>query len=71
MSDLAKTCYFYTDRELADVMGVSASLVRKLAKDGPSRRGKGVLDIRLIEHHIVGDMRRWNKAAADRLLGIA
>ena len=71
MSDLVKTpCYFYTDSELAAIMGVSASLVRKLAKDGPSKRGRGVLDIRLIEHHKVGDMRRWNKAAANRLLGI-
>ena len=61
---------FYTDRELAELLGVSVSLIRKMAKDGPSRRGSGVLDIRLIDHFKVGDMRRWNAAAADRLLGI-
>lgn len=61
---------FYTDKELADILGVSVSLVRKMAKAGPSRRGRHVIDIRLIRCVVVGDMRRWNKAEADRLLGI-
>ena len=65
------TCQYYTDRELAELLGVSVSLVRKMAKDGPSRRGRGVLDIRLIAHFKVGDMRRWNARAANSLLGIA
>jgi len=65
------TSRFYTDRELADILGVSVSLIRKMAKDGPSRRGRGVLDIRLIKCVTVGDMRRWNKEQADKLLGIA
>jgi len=62
---------FYTDRELAEILGVSVSLIRKMAKDGPSRRGRGVLDIRLIGCVKVGDMRRWNREQADRLLGLA
>ncbi len=62
--------WFYTDRELAEMLGVSVSLVRKMAKQGPSSRGAGTLDIRLIEHFTVGNMRRWNAEAADRLLGV-
>ena len=65
------TSRFYTDRELADILGVSVSLIRKMAKDGPSRRGRGVLDIRLIGCVKVGDMRRWNRDQADQLLGLA
>lgn len=61
---------FYTDQELADLLGVSVSLIRKMAKNGPSRRGRHVLDIRLINCVVIGDMRRWNKSEADRLLGI-
>lgn len=63
--------YFYTDRELAGLLGVSVSLVRKLAKDGPSQTGRNVLDIRLIHHFKVGDMRRWDARQAHKLLGIA
>ncbi len=62
---------FYTDRELAELLGVSVSLVRKMVKDGPSRRGRGVLDIRLIPHLTVGDMRRWDMRATQKALGIA
>lgn len=65
------TTNFYTDRELAELLGVSVSLVRKLAKFGPSRPGPGVLDIRLIPCFRVGDMRRWDAGAANRLLGIS
>ncbi len=65
------TCQYYTDRELAELLGVSVSLVRKIAKNGPSRRGRGVLDIRLIHHFKVGDMRRWDMQATKSLLGIA
>ena len=65
------TSRFYTDRELAEILGVSVSLIRKMAKDGPSRRGRGVLDIRLIGYVKVGDMRRWNRDQADQLLGLA
>lgn len=64
-------CYFYTDKELAGLLGVSVSLVRKLAKDGPAERGRNVLDIRLIPCLKVGDMRRWDAKAAHRILGIA
>jgi len=63
-------CLFFTDRELAEMLGVSVSLVRKMAKDGPSRRGRGVLDIRLIPHFTVGNMRRWDAPATRKLLGI-
>ena len=63
--------YFYTDKELAGLLGVSVSLVRKLAKDGPAERGRNVLDIRLIPFLKVGDMRRWDARATHRLLGIA
>ena len=62
---------FYTDRELAEMLGVSVSLIRKMEKDGPSRRGKNVLDIRLIRHVTVGDMRRWDARETERALGIA
>ena len=63
--------YFYTDKELAGLLGVSVSLVRKLAKDGPAERGRNVLDIRLIPCLKVGDMRRWDVKATHRILGIA
>lgn len=59
---------FYTDRELAEMLDVSVSLIRKMAKEGPSRRGANVLDIRLAECIVVGDMRRWNKDQIDKLL---
>lgn len=62
---------FYTDRELADLLGVSVSLVRKLAKDGPAERGRNVLDIRLIGHFRVGDMRRWNAKQVHEVLRIS
>lgn len=62
---------FYTDKELAEMLGVSQSLVRKMEKHGPSRRGAGVLDIRLIRHFTVGNMRRWDARQTDKLLGIA
>lgn len=65
------TNLFYTDKELAELLGVSVSLVRKLAKDGPAERGRNVLDIRLIPCLKVGDMRRWNAKATHRILGIA
>ena len=63
--------YFYTDKELAGLLGVSVSLVRKLAKDGPAETGRNVLDIRLIQHFKVGDMRRWDVNQTHKLLGIA
>ncbi len=61
---------FYTDRELAELLGVSVSLIRKMASGSPSRDSGKVLDIRLIPHFVVGDMRRWNAKATDKLLGI-
>ena len=61
---------FYTAKELAGLLGVSVSLVRKMVKDGPSRRGGNVLDIRLIKHFVVGDMRRWDAKSTEQLLGI-
>ena len=61
---------FYSDHDLARLLSVSTSLVRKIAKHGPSRRGRGVLDLRLIPHHVVGDMRRWDAKATNQLLGI-
>lgn len=62
---------FYTDKELAELMGCSVSLIRKMVKQGPSHKGVGVVDIRLAECKIVGDMRRWRKDQIDKLLGIS
>lgn len=62
---------FYTDKELAQLLGVSQSLIRKMEKHGPSRRGSGVLDIRLIRHFTVGNMRRWDAKQVEKTLGIA
>jgi len=61
---------FYTDAELAEMLGVSKSLIRKMVKQGPSRKGPGVIDLRLVELVMVGDMRRWKKCQIDKLLGI-
>ena len=57
-----------TDRELAERMGCSVSLVRKLATKGPKRTGPGVVDLRMVPHAIVGNMRRWDEAAVDGAL---
>lgn len=61
---------FLTDGELADLMRVKPCTISRLAKNGPKRRGEGVIDIRLAEPIVIGSCRRWPRDKVFRILGI-
>lgn len=60
--------HFMTDREVANVLGVSTSWVCKNAKYGP--RQAGGLDLRLAEPLMIGRQRRWLVENIENLLHI-
>lgn len=60
--------HFMTDSDVARLLKVSASTVRRIARQGPARAG--AFDLRLCEPVIVGGMRRWPAAKVYAVLGI-
>lgn len=63
-------CPFLTDRELAELMRVKPCTVSRLAKNGPTSRGAGAIDIRLAEPILIGSCRRWPREKVYKVLGI-
>lgn len=57
-----------TDKDVASLMRVSVSTVRRLATKGPQLANG--LDLRLAEPIYVGEMRRWPRSRVYALLGI-
>lgn len=50
-----------TDQEVADLLKVSISSVRRNAAHGPSKPGPGSIDLRLADPIYIGNRRRWDK----------
>lgn len=51
-----------TDSDVAKILNVSVSTVRRNARLGPLRAGPGKLDLRLADPIYIGKTRRWDKA---------
>ena len=49
------------DKEVAALLKISPSCLRKQLKHGPARSGKNVIDVRKAEPKVVAGMRRWEK----------
>lgn len=65
----AKFEHFMTDADMARLLRVSASTVRRLVRDGPDACGR--FDLRLCEPIVIGGMRRWPKSKVYAALGIS
>ena len=57
MPELVLLC----DKEVAAMLGISTSCLRKWLRDGPPSRA--TFDIREVEHIVIGESRRWNRAS--------
>lgn len=64
----ARRAEFLTDSDVARLLRVSVSTVRRIARESPGRRG--AFDLRLCEPVLVGGMRRWAAAKVYAALGI-
>lgn len=60
---------FLTDREVAKLLKVSPSTVRRLVYAGPDEAGR--FDLRLCEPIVIGGARRWPRRKLYGALGIA
>ncbi len=49
------------DKEVASMLGISTSCLRKWLRRGMPE--KATFDIREVEHIVIGESRRWNKAS--------
>lgn len=49
------------DKEVACLLKISPSCLRKQLKDGPAKKGANVIDVRLAEPKVIAGMRRWDK----------
>lgn len=49
------------DKEVAALLKISPSCLRKQLKHGPARCGKNVIDVRKAEPKVIAGMRRWEK----------
>ena len=56
---------YYSDRDLADKMGVSERTIRRWLSDGPP---DGSVDIREMEHTIMGVKRLWDADSVNKVL---
>ncbi len=57
-----------TDSDVAKILNVSVSTVRRNARLGPLRAGPGVLDLRLADPIYIGKSRRWDRKRVIDLL---
>lgn len=60
--------HFLTDAEVARLLKVSPSTVRRLVYEGPDRCDR--FDLRVCEPIVIGGMRRWPKSRLFAALGI-
>lgn len=65
----AKFEHFLTDREVAELLKVSVSTVKRLIRQGPNKPGR--MDLRLCEPLVIGGVRRWPRTKLYQMLGIA
>lgn len=49
------------DKEVAALLKISPSCLRKQLRHGPARSGKNVIDVRQAKPKVVAGMRRWEK----------
>jgi hypothetical protein len=49
------------DKEVAALLKISPSCLRKQLRNGPAKTGSNVIDLRLAEPVVIAGMRRWSK----------
>ena len=50
-----------SDKEVAALLKISPSCLRKQLKRGPAKTGPNVIDLRLARPVVIAGMRRWSK----------
>ena len=56
------------DKEVARLLKISVSCLRRQAVHGPSSKGPRVVDIRLAKPIVIAGMRRWSRTRVQALM---